>query len=263
MKFAHVDHARVAAFPGGAADCCFCRGRMIAKCGDRIAWHWAHCPRPRCDPWWENETDWHRVWKNCFPDAWQEVIHIDAANGERHIADVKTPSGVIIEFQNSPMNSAELTSREAFYKTVLWVVNAISFDFTILEPMPDPDSEFGSDCVFVHQHAFTRKSDSDSRRVHIRPCEPHIEEVIADNYVGHHAFEWNRAREVWLRATRPVYLDVGGPDLWLIAYEFCGYLEKRKSTRLGTARRVSKVDFVESHGGTFTRCGQSGSDGHR
>ena len=42
-----------------------------------------------CDPWWENETEWHRAWKDQFPADWQEIVH-HAEDGEKHIADVKT-----------------------------------------------------------------------------------------------------------------------------------------------------------------------------
>lgn len=53
-------------------------------------WHWAHKGRLPCDPWWEPETEWHRMWKDYFPSQNQEVVHFDAATGEKHVADVKT-----------------------------------------------------------------------------------------------------------------------------------------------------------------------------
>jgi len=226
---------------------------MVAKCGDKIVWHWAHLPRPRCDPWWENETDWHRAWKNCFPEEWQEVVHFDGDSGEKHIADVKTPSELVLEFQNSAMNSSELVSRENFYKTMLWIVNAADFDFTIHQRMPDPDSEFGRDCDFLHPYAFTRRS-KDSDEVHIRGLEPGIEENINDNYAGHHAFEWNRARDVWFGANTPVYFDLGHDDLWLFVNQFTGYIEKRKTSRWGTVKQFKKAAFVESLGGRYAEC---------
>jgi len=63
-----------------------------------------------------------RDWKNRFPKEWQEVIHHDLS-GEKHIADVKTPDGLIIEFQHSAINPEELASRESFYKNMIWVVD--------------------------------------------------------------------------------------------------------------------------------------------
>ena len=75
-----------------------------------------------CDHWWENETQWHRDWKNCFPEEWQEVVHF-AEDGEKHIADVKTPSGLVIEFQHSAIKLEEIASREQFYKHMIWIVD--------------------------------------------------------------------------------------------------------------------------------------------
>ena len=95
---------------------------MIAKCGEERIWHWAHLGRHLCDPWWENETEWHRAWKGLFPRNWQErVQHAD--NGEKHIADVKTDHGWVIEFQHSHIKFEERRSRGDFYKKLVWVVD--------------------------------------------------------------------------------------------------------------------------------------------
>ena len=48
----------------------------------------------------------------------------DVKTGEKHIADVKTRTGIIIEFQHSPMNIKEQYSREQFYKNMIWIVDA-------------------------------------------------------------------------------------------------------------------------------------------
>lgn len=95
----------------------------MARCGEVRLWHWAHKGRLLCDPWWENETEWHRTWKNQFPVDWQEIVH-HAEDGERHIADVKTGDGWVIEFQHSNIRPAESRSREAFYENLIWVVDA-------------------------------------------------------------------------------------------------------------------------------------------
>jgi hypothetical protein len=95
---------------------------MIAKCGDVYAHHWAHKSRRGCDLWWENETEWHRAWKNQFPLDWQEVVR-RAGDGEKHIADVQTDDGWFIEFQHSRIKPEERDLREAFYKKLIWVVD--------------------------------------------------------------------------------------------------------------------------------------------
>jgi competence CoiA-like predicted nuclease len=96
---------------------------MVAKCGQHRVWHWAHWKSKACDPWWEPETEWHRSWKNQFPAAWQEIGHT-AQSGERHRADVKTESGLVLEFQYSALSEAERISREDFYPRLVWVVHA-------------------------------------------------------------------------------------------------------------------------------------------
>lgn len=123
MKFGLLDSVRVEAQPKLRGTCQFCGGDLISKCGKVVVWHWAHKSKAACDPWWENETDWHRAWKDRFPKEWQEVIHTDPVTGERHIADVKTPHGLVIEFQHSPMSAEEMRSREQFYGNMIWIVD--------------------------------------------------------------------------------------------------------------------------------------------
>lgn len=122
-RFAIIDGARRKPEPNLRGKCQCCEQIMIAKCGDIKAWHWAHKSKKSCDPWWENETEWHRSWKNMFPVEWQEVVHKDPLTGEKHIADVKTDTGMFIEFQNSPIKIAEQLAREKFYQDMVWVVN--------------------------------------------------------------------------------------------------------------------------------------------
>jgi competence protein CoiA len=122
MKFALVDELRQEAQPNLSGNCPACAHPVIAKCGSVRMWHWAHQRSRLCDPWWENETEWHRAWKGQFPVNWQEVVH-RADSSEKHIADVKTDQGWVLEFQHSHIEPAERRSRELFYPKMLWVVN--------------------------------------------------------------------------------------------------------------------------------------------
>jgi competence protein CoiA len=123
MRFALVDEQKAEATPRAKGVCPHCGSEMIAKCGRVKVWHWAHKGNPPCDPWWESETEWHREWKDEFPKDWQEISHIDPATGEKHIADVKNPFGLVIEFQHSNIKPEERISREEFYKEMVWVVD--------------------------------------------------------------------------------------------------------------------------------------------
>lgn len=124
MKYALVSGEKIEAFKGGKGICPNCGSEMIAKCGDIKINHWSHKGNRNCDTWWENETEWHRQWKNQFPKEWQEVIHYDD-KGEKHIADVKTKNDWIIEFQHSYLKPEERNSRNTFYPKLVWVIDGL------------------------------------------------------------------------------------------------------------------------------------------
>jgi len=124
MKLAKIDGQRREAQPGLSGECPACGATTIAKCGEKNIWHWAHKGKRKCDHWWENETEWHRNWKNQFPVERQEVVQI-ADDGEKHIADVKTDQGWVVEFQHSHIKPEERRSREAFYGNMVWVVDGL------------------------------------------------------------------------------------------------------------------------------------------
>lgn len=122
MKFANVDGERRTAEPRLSGTCPVCGKAVIPKCGEVRIHHWSHRGTLTCDRWWEPETVWHRAWKDHFPKDWQEVVQT-SENGEKHIADVKTEHGVVIEFQHSFLNRDERESREACYSNLVWVVH--------------------------------------------------------------------------------------------------------------------------------------------
>lgn len=124
MKIALVDGQRREAEPGLSGLCPICLSPTVPKCGELRVRHWAHRGLHHCDHWWEGETEWHLAWKNRFPAEWQEIVQ-RAENGERHIADVKTSQGCVIEFQHSYLQANERRSREAFYRPMNWVANGL------------------------------------------------------------------------------------------------------------------------------------------
>ena len=138
MKYALHSEERVEPTPKaiGVRPCC--GTEMIAKCGNRKVWHWAHKTKKTCDHSWENETQWHRDWKDRFPVEWQEVVHF-AKDGEKHVADVKTSTGLVIEFQHSAITKEEVLSRTAFYQKFILVVDGIRIknDFKKFDSRPN------------------------------------------------------------------------------------------------------------------------------
>ena len=149
MRFANVDGNRTEASPKLRGVCPACESEVLSKCGNHVVWHWAHKTKQNCDHWWESETDWHRAWKSMFPLEWQEVIHIDPAKTEKHIADVKTAAGLVLEFQHSPISPEEVKSREVFYKNLIWIVDGCRneldknyFSLSLSKPNKEGSSEF-------------------------------------------------------------------------------------------------------------------------
>jgi hypothetical protein len=122
MKYALIKGVKTEATKGAKGICQGCGSELIAKCGETKAHHWAHKGKQKCEPWWENETEWHRAWKDRFPSDWQEVAH-PAENGAKHIADVKTEEGWVLEFQHSFLKPDERRSRNEFYPKLAWIVN--------------------------------------------------------------------------------------------------------------------------------------------
>lgn len=122
MKYGLVNGEKTSASPKLVGYCPLCGGQLVSKCGNTKVHHWAHKNTKECDSWWERETQWHRDWKNCFPVEWQEVVHKDQS-GEKHIADIKTPDGLVVEFQHSHITREERDSRETFYEHMIWVVD--------------------------------------------------------------------------------------------------------------------------------------------
>jgi competence protein CoiA len=122
MKFALINRQRQEARPSLSGECPGCGRLMVARCGEVRVRHWARKQSSVCDPWWESETEWHRAWKDQFPADWQEIVQ-HAETGERHIADVKTHRGWVIEFQHSYLKPEERRSRDMFYPKLIWIVD--------------------------------------------------------------------------------------------------------------------------------------------
>jgi competence protein CoiA len=222
LQYALVNSERREAFPGGRGQCPICSSPTIAKCGPRVIHHWAHTSHKDCDPWWENETEWHRAWKNLFPEQCREISYT-APDGEIHRADVVTQTGIVIEFQHSAMTDSERLARETFYQNLIWIVDGRGFrkNFDICHLLPHPQSELARD---IRWFKATRQMRGEARGAFWRPSEnpghktgdlvlyhsaSEIEAEVSNAYRGHHQYDWIRPRRTWLDATCPVYVDLG------------------------------------------------------
>ena len=262
MQYAIMNGERSEPVVGGRGRCPTCDSEMIAKCGPRVLHHWAHKGKRNCDPWWENESDWHRKWKGYFPENCREIHH-RANDGEIHRADIRTPTGIYIEVQHSSMLEGERNAREDFYGNLLWIVDGRGFirNFDILHKLPNPKSPLASDLIWFKarrgkrgssQGMFYRlsetqrhypdevitKSDSESlnRLVQVHSTMKILTE-IDQSYCGHHQYDWIRPRRIWLDSTCPVFIDFGNQMLVK--------LDIYDSSGLPCIQYVSKRHFIQ------------------
>ncbi|MBO5905098.1 MAG: hypothetical protein J6Q84_01615 [Kiritimatiellae bacterium] len=124
-RFAIVDGVRLDIEDAQRAQhgsCPLCGSRLVAKKGDIRAHHWCHIDKNnQCDDWYQPKGRWHLYWQNKFPEEMQEVVI--QRDSLKHIADIKTNMGIVLEVQYSPMTAAEARKRECFYDTMMWIVS--------------------------------------------------------------------------------------------------------------------------------------------
>jgi competence protein CoiA len=226
--------------------CPGCGKDVIAKCGNVKVHHWAHVNIKDCDSWHEPETEWHREWKNKFPIDFREKPFIDEISGEIHRADIHTSNGVTIEFQNSPISLQELRSRNGFYKSLIWVVNARKFkgQFKFENATPDPYSDQLKDYDFAggpFAHFFRRKdlTGPDSAYELINLNHRELQHIQKSNEFW--LFTWKHAHTVWYDSISPVFLDFGD--------EFLYWLKKREQINkpMWFIQIVRKDKFIEKY----------------
>lgn len=154
--------------------CPLCGAELVAKKGEYNAWHWAHIGRDLCDDWYQPKGPWHRFWQRFFPESLREVpVERD---GKKHIADIKTINGIVVEVQWSPIAIEEIREREQFYDRMIWIVAAGA----------------GSNNKRLFHFLC---DDVDNRRQ--SPCIWRTDDVFFER-VG------------WLHCGRPVFVDVDG-----------------------------------------------------
>ena len=140
MKFALVNKIKTEATPGSKGLCQICDSELVAKCGEIRVHHWSHKSKRDCDPWWENESEWHRAWKNEFPIDWQEIVHHDE-NGERHIRHYDRQGKLDREILMTP-GKKHLLSQEVKLTSHGLAGYTLHLNLLEVEPVSDYESLF-------------------------------------------------------------------------------------------------------------------------
>ncbi|MCB9283158.1 MAG: hypothetical protein H6563_03715 [Lewinellaceae bacterium] len=216
MLWAFVNKEKVEASPKTKGLCPLCENQVFSRCGEINSWHWAHYKGEGCDNWYEPESFWHLHWKRTFGKDNAEVVI--EKEYKKHIADIFTKEGVVIELQNSPIQSQVITERESFYGSkMLWLINGDTFkeNFEIHE---------GAETFGIYRHfPEYRKS--------IKGIKPS------------HRFNWKWSRRSWKAAERPIFVDFGADCLFWVV--------DGMGTFGGTGKYVSKKQFINKYGGDY------------
>lgn len=153
------------------------------------------------------ETPWHRNWKLAFPESFRERTFLNRELGYYHRADIFTPCGTAIEFQNSPITLAELQSREAFYERLIWVVNGEKFKgFKVLKHLPDLSHPRLSDYEFNHTANLTLVKRGQHKKYNL--SHPALQGIPMTSDLF--SFRWLHPHSVWYEAKAPIIIDLGG-----------------------------------------------------
>ena len=205
MHFALLNGVRVEPEKGlDGAVCPICKQPVRARCGEVRVKHWAHKSVIDCDSWKEPETTWHREWKNLFGDL-QEQMH--EKDGTRHMADVKTQDGTIVEFRHGPIDLNGKRTREAFFgEPMFWVVDCAA---------EQKKNRFN----FNFGNAVKASVPCDDREIFM---------------VDHPACVFPRS---WIECKRFVFFDFGESQLWCL-------FPRNDKYRHGVFTCISKDDFV-------------------
>ena len=205
MHFALLDGVRVEPEKGlDGVICPICRQPVRARCGEVRVKHWAHKSVIDCDLWKESETTWHREWKNHFGDL-QEQMH--EKDGVRHMADVKTSDGTIVEFRHSTIDTEGIRTREAFFgETMFWV----------------------ADCMAESKKLRFYDNLSSARKLDFCADETEVWSISDPERVFPRR---------WVESRRFVFFDFGEPLLWCL-------FPRNEKARWGVFIHVSKNAFV-------------------
>lgn len=161
------------------------------------------------------------------------------------------------------MTDAERTSREDFYRNLIWVIDGRGFqnNFDIYHMLPDPESELARDLVWekatrpmkgathgiFYRLSRNRDHHPDATKATLRggwiEGTHAIQGEVEVNYRGHHQFDWVRPHRTWLETCFPVYIDFGGDALVkLETYDESGL----RCIRLVTKRKFMHDVMIET-----------------
>lgn len=213
MFWAIVKNEKIGPQPDLKGVCPACGAAVRSKCGEVYVWHWAHKKGHNCDSWYEPETEWHLDWKMTFGKENSEKVL--KKENKVHRADIYTKNKVVIELQNSSIQTAIISEREKFYgERMLWLINGIHFKTNfIIHELKGGFNKWNS----IHNQT--------------------------ESLIGKKLFHWSYTRKSWKKVTNPVFIDFGDDNLF--------WVKEGMGTKSGYGFFYSKKDFILKYGGDY------------
>lgn len=107
--------------------CPDCGKPLIQKCGSIRINHFAHPVSTECDSskFYDGISEWHINWQYSINNPLPGInIEVPICKNEyKKRADLVTSTGLIIEFQKSPLPIEERLNRELHYENLIWIVH--------------------------------------------------------------------------------------------------------------------------------------------
>lgn len=224
MIWAIVDNRKTKPTPKLNGKCPVCLNKVISKCGEVNDWYWSHLKKDNCDSWFESETIWHKHWKMTFGKENTEiVISID---NKKHIADIQTNKGVIIELQNSPISKFIIKEREEFYgEQMLWLINGVKFKNNL------------SPKNYWNDKRFEELANDIEKQIKFI-MGPRVEKGKNDEF-----FHWKYPIRSWIDVHRHIFIDFGDDTLF--------WVKEGMGTKQIRGTYVLKKDFIKKYEGDY------------
>lgn len=200
--------------------CPCCNSKVLAKQGEINVWHFAHKIKNRCSEWFKPMTEWHINWQKQFPEKNREIIHKCKKTGEKHIADIKTDNGIVIEFQHSSISSKEIKSREEFYgEKMIWVLDGNSFKCEIKSGIKINKS--GLEIINRYKHKLKHKVEFISTKLNCNENEYlDVLEFKLNKYISYiNSYKIYTRKKIFELCNNPIIIDNNDNYLYLVKYK--------------------------------------------
>lgn len=168
------------------------------------------------DGWAFPDGVWNLEWKLKFPKTLVEISV--QGNTEKHVADVRTNTGLVLNFQARSLDEKQLKQREVFFGQMLWIFKADGWD---LELMQNP----------------TRYKTTEGRDKKL---------PTSDAY-GWIKFKSRHSKSVYKACKMPVFLDFGDDSLYWLNWQSKSNLDITYHPHQGLLKSYSKEQFIKKY----------------